>query len=205
MAQAQLDDIPLARVQAVDRVPDQLLQVRPFRLDPGGGCLGRHVPRLVERRGGGRGPQPPEAFVTRDRVEPGAELARVAEAAKLGHGDEERILHGVGGIGGFAQHGTAVRVERHRVPIVGLGEPGRITSHDGGDHVTVLHAAYRSSPTASGQQERDNQIAGHEHQVGYLRVLSWRGPCPGRTGPRCPRCGRAATCALCLPRRARTR
>jgi hypothetical protein len=88
------------------------------------------------------------ALVPRDRIQPGPELARVAEAAELSGGDEERILHGVGGIRGLTQQRPAIGVQRHRVPVVRLGDPARIARHNGGDHVPVLHGHHRSSPTA---------------------------------------------------------
>ena len=47
----------------------------------------------------------------------------------------------VGGIGWLAQHGTAVRVERQGIPVVRFGEPGGVTSHDGGDNRGVIHTA----------------------------------------------------------------
>ena len=141
MDQAQLDDIPLARVQPVDGGPDQLLEFGPFRRGTDLGGLGRHVSGLLEAREGLLGPQPAEAFVARDRIEPGAQLVRIAQIPELGGRDEERILHRVGGIGRFPQDGTAIRVERHGVPVVRLGKPGGVTSHDGGDNLGVLHAA----------------------------------------------------------------
>jgi hypothetical protein len=150
VAQAQLDDIPLARVQPVDRVPDQFVQVRSLRLAAHAPRLGRQVGRLLEPRGDVPGPKPPQAFVARDRVEPGTELSWVTKTAKLGGGDEERVLYRVGGIGRLAQHGTAVGVERHRVPVVRLGEPVRVTEDDGRDDLRVFHAGYGSSPSACG-------------------------------------------------------
>jgi hypothetical protein len=91
--------------------------------------------------GPGPGPQPAEALVMCDRVEPGAQFASIAQIPELGRGDEKRILHRIGGIGPLAQHGTAVRVERHGVPVIGFGEPGGVASHDRGDNLRVLHAA----------------------------------------------------------------
>ncbi len=42
------------------------------------------------------GQRPPEALVARDRLQPGMELARVAEPAKVGPGDDECVLYRVG-------------------------------------------------------------------------------------------------------------
>ena len=126
VVQAQLDDIPLARIQPVDRGPEQLLDV---------GLCSRDADL------GDPGPQTAEALVTGDRVEPGAQLGPIAQVPELGGGDEERVLQRVGGIGRLAQHRTAVGVERHGVPVIRFGKPGRVTGHDGGDNLRVLHAA----------------------------------------------------------------
>ena len=150
MDQAQLDDVPLARVQPVYRGPDQCLQFGPFGGEADLGGLGEHVRGLLEGGEGEAGPQPTEAFVTRYRIEPGPQLARVAQAAELGGGHEKRILHRVGGIGRLAEHRAAVRVERHGVLVVRLGKPGGVTGHDGRDNLWVFHAPYRSWPTAFG-------------------------------------------------------
>jgi hypothetical protein len=37
-----------------------------------------------------------------------------------GSADDERVLDGVGGVGGIAEHGPAVLVERFRVAFVGM-------------------------------------------------------------------------------------
>ena len=139
--QAQLNDITFARVQPVDRGPDQLLDLDPFGLRADLGARGGNVRGLLDRGQGAPRPDAAQAFVAGDRVEPGAQSGRIAQVPELGRGDEERVLHHVGGIGWLAQHGTAVRVERHGIPVVRFGEPGRVTSHDGGDNLGVLHAA----------------------------------------------------------------
>ena len=58
MTQAQLDDVPLARVQAVDRVPDELLEFGPFGRDADLGSLDGHIGGLLKGR---------EAFPARSR------------------------------------------------------------------------------------------------------------------------------------------
>jgi hypothetical protein len=75
VAQAQLDDIPVAWIQPVDRIPDQLLQVRSFRLAAHAGRRGGHLSRLLEPGDDGPGPELPQAFVARDRVDQGQSLA----------------------------------------------------------------------------------------------------------------------------------
>ena len=153
--QAELDDVLFAGVQPVDRVPDELMHLGP--LDRAGhvdrfgcarvaACGGGHVHRLVECGRGLPRPPPAVALVPRDRVQPGPELARIAEAAELGRGDEERVLHGVGGVLGLTQQGAAVGVQRHRVRVVRLGDAARVARHDGGDDLPVLHRRHRSSP-----------------------------------------------------------
>ena len=106
--QAQLDDVPLARVQAGDRGLDQFLQLGPFGRDTDIGALGVQVRGVLEGGQGVPGAEPAQALVARDRVEPGAQLARVAKAMELSRGDEKRILHRVGGIGRLSEHRTAV-------------------------------------------------------------------------------------------------
>jgi len=165
--QAQLDDVPLTGIEPLDRIPDELAQFGPFdaagdvRRFGGAGVAARgggQVGHLVERRGGFPRTQPAMAFVPRDRVQPGPELARVAEAAELGGGDEERILHRVGGIRGFAQQGPAVGVQRHRVPVVGFGDPVRIARHDGRDHLPVPHGHTVVRLPPMRQRKPDNRL-----------------------------------------------
>ena len=69
--------------------------------EPGG--IGREPrgpePRGPEPRGPEpRGPEPAQAFVPCDRVQPGAELVRIAEPLELGGGDGKGVRHGVGGL-----------------------------------------------------------------------------------------------------------
>jgi hypothetical protein len=171
--QAQLDDITFARVQPVDRRPDQLLDLDTLGLRADLGGLGGNVRGLLERGQGAPGAQPAHAFVPGDRVEPGAQLGRIAQVPQLGRGDQKRVLHRVGGIGRLAEHGTAVRVERHGIPVVRFGEPGGVASHDGGDNLRVFHRQYRSSATHSGQSECDITIGGNGQQVGIGGLTTW--------------------------------
>ena len=113
-------------------------------------------------RGRLHGPGLAQAFVPRDRIQPGAQLVRIAEALQLGGGDDEGVRHGAGGLGrraGVGQHEPAVGVQRRRVTVVGPGEPVRVTCDDGRDQLTVLHADNRSWPPRGGERERDNRIA----------------------------------------------
>ena len=171
--QAQFDDIPFARVQPVDRGPDQLLDLGPFGLRAELGALDGNISGLLERGQGAPGPQPAQAFVAGDRVEPWAQPGRIAQVPQLGRGDQEGVLHRVGGIGRLAQQGTAVRVERQGIPVVRFGEPGGVARHDGGDNLRVLHAAYRSSATHSVQSECDIPIDGNGQQVGIGEASTW--------------------------------
>ena len=141
--QAELDDVPLPRIQPVDRGPHQLPEFGPLRGGPDLAGLAGHIPGLVQGGQDGPGPQPAEALVPRDRVEPGAELGRIPQVTDFGRGHEEGVLHRVGGVGRLTQHGTAVRVQRHGVPVIRLGEPGGVPGHDGRDNLGVLHAAIR--------------------------------------------------------------
>ncbi len=148
MPQAQLDDIPLGGIQPAERLPDQLPQFGLF----GGAAdvrrFGWHLHRLVECGCGLAGTQQAEALVPGHRIQPGAELAGILEPAELGRGDEERVLHGIGGVRGLGQHGPAVGVQRHGIPVVGHGDPAGVARHDGGYDVPVFHAPYRSSVSA---------------------------------------------------------
>ncbi len=110
---------------------------------------GRASPAASPRAREPRGPCPAQAFVPRDRAQPGAELVRITEPAELGGGDGKGVRHGIGGLSRrvrIGQHGPAVGIERRRVTVIRLGEPVRVTVDDGRDELTVLHGANRSSP-----------------------------------------------------------
>ena len=137
--QAQFDDIPFARVQPVNRGPDQLLDLGPFGLRAELGALDGNVPGLLERGQGAPGPQPAQAFVAGDRVEPRAQPGRIAQVPELGRGDQEGVLHRVGGIGRLTEQRPAVRVEAGRIVVIGSSESGRVSCDDRCDDLPVLH------------------------------------------------------------------
>ncbi len=65
------------------------------------------------------------------------------ELRQLRGGDDEGVLHGLGGAAHrirVGQHEPAVGVQWRRVAVVRLGEPVRLTCGDGGDQLAVLHA-----------------------------------------------------------------
>ena len=64
----------------------------------------------------------------------------LAQPVEPGDGDDERVLHGVGGVGRVAEQGPAVLVEGICVPVVGSGQPEGIACHDGRDNLAVAHA-----------------------------------------------------------------
>ena len=113
-----------------------------FRLLHARGHVGRvigHLRRLLQGRVLADAAQPAVAFVAGHRVQPGPQPVRVPEPGQPGDRDDERVLHGVSGIGGFAEHRPAVAVQRCGVPVVRRGEPRGVACHDGRDDLTVAH------------------------------------------------------------------
>ena len=147
-----------------------------------------------------RRPELTQAFVPRDRVQPGTELVRIAEPLELGGGDDKGVRHGVGRLTRrvrVGQHEPAVGVQRRRVTVVRLGEPVRVTGDDGRDQLTVLHGPNRSWPPHSGESERHNQIAEKRTKDSY-------GINDARPAPRTMPGGAPATELSCTRRPGRT-
>ncbi len=137
--QVQLDDLAVRRVQPGDGGPYQCAQLgSPGRLTDI--IAGREVLGLLDLGRRLPGPELAVAFVTRHRVQPRAQLARVTQPVQPGGGDDERVLHRVGGVGRLTQHSPAVAVQGRRVPIVDVGEACLVSRHDGGDSLAVVHA-----------------------------------------------------------------
>ena len=147
LPQLQLEDLALGGVQAARGGGEQGTQFGPFGRSLGDVDDGvRHARRHGEPRRGPRRPQDPQAFVARDGVQPGAEPAWIAQLRQPGRGDDERVLDGVGGVGGIAEHGPAVLVERFCVPVVGSGEPAGVSCHDGRDKLAVAREHSVAAP-----------------------------------------------------------
>ena len=140
LPQLQLEDFPFGRPHPAERVADQGAQVRPFHVRGDVGRFVGHLRRLLDGRVQAAAAQPAVAFVPRHRVQPGPQPLRVAQPGHPGRRDHERVLHGVRGVGGLAQHRPAEAVQRCRVPVVRLGEPCGIARHDGRDDLTVVHS-----------------------------------------------------------------
>ena len=140
VSQVQLDDFPLAGGEAGQRRPDHLAELGLFQVSPQVGRPVRHPCGLLERGGAARRPQTAPALVPGHRVQPGAEPLLIAERGKLPRGDDERVLDGVGRVGGFREQGPAVGVQARRITVVGGFESRRVASHDGGHDLTVGHA-----------------------------------------------------------------
>ena len=140
LAQLELDDLPLARVQPGGGVLEQRAQVGA--LGVGGRVAGvvGHVGRLVERRRPLLRPEDPQRLIPRHGVQPGTQPTRVTQSVEPGCGDDEGVLNGVGGVGRVAEQGSAVLVEGICVPVVGSGQPEGIACHDGRDNLAVAHA-----------------------------------------------------------------
>ena len=131
--------------------------------------------------------EPAQAFVPRDRVQPGAELVRVTEPLQPGGGDDKRIGHRVGRLARrvrVGQHEPTVGEKRRCVTIERLGEAVGVASDDGRDQLTVLHGPNRSSPPHDGESERYNQIAEKRTKDSYGLSCTRR---PGEVGAGSPR------------------
>jgi hypothetical protein len=139
LPQLQFDDLPLAGIQAFGGICEQDAQPCAFGILAYAGVIAGRARHRVNRRRDFPGPQDPQAFVPRDRVQPGAQPLGVTQPGEPGRGDDERVLHRVRGVGRVAEHGPAVLVERICVPVVGPGEPVRVAGHDGRDDLTVPH------------------------------------------------------------------
>ena len=100
--QIQLDDLALTRVETCDRGADEFAQFGALRTGANIGRLVGHVAGLVQP-GRGAGPQPAVALVPCHGVQPRPEAFAITEAADLGRGDDERVLDGVGGVGGLGE------------------------------------------------------------------------------------------------------
>src|SRR5215470_19186036 len=79
VAEAQLDDLPVAGVEPGERGAHQRAQLRLLRLRGQVYRVVGHLARLVERHGRRAGTDPAVAFVARDGIKPGPEPAVVAE------------------------------------------------------------------------------------------------------------------------------
>ena len=143
--EVELDDLALSRVQPVEGGADEPAQFGPLGAPSGAGTrVGRRTGQVggfVEARL--RPAQPAVTLVAGHRVEPGPQLARVAQAAEPGGGDDERVLDRVGGVVRITQHPVAVTVQGLGVLVVGVGQPGRVASRDGRDDLAVVHAHKR--------------------------------------------------------------
>ena len=138
--QVQLDDLPLAGGETAQRRPHDLaefglFQIRSEIVRPVG-----HPGGLVERGRASRRPQTAAALVPGHRVQPGAEPLLIAERGKLSRGDDERVLDGVGRVGGFREQRPAIGVQARRVAVVGGFQSRRVAGHDGGHDLAVEHA-----------------------------------------------------------------
>src|SRR6185312_7625476 len=142
--------LALTRAQLVQGGTDEPGQFGLLGASPDVGARGRirQVGVLTEtylRRA-----QPAVALVAGDRVQPGPELARIAQAVEPAGGDDEGVFHRVGGILRLAQHPAAVTVQGLGVLVVGGGEAGQVAGHDGRDDLAVVHAQTVVEPPAYG-------------------------------------------------------
>ena len=142
LPELQLDDLALTGAQACAGAVEQRAQItgRGDRAARGVRAAVRaHAGRLVQRRCPRPGPGHPPGFVPGHGIEPGAEPVLVSPGAEPGRGDDERVLHGIRGVGRIAQQRPAVPVEGVCVPVIGRGEPFGIAGHDGRDNLAVAH------------------------------------------------------------------
>ncbi len=132
--------LALTRAQLVQGGTDELGQFGLLGASPDVGRGGRiRQAGVLAETYLGRA-QPAVALVAGDRVQPRPELARIAEAVEPAGGDDEGVLHRVGGILRLGQHPAAVTVQGPGVLVVGGGQAGQVADHDGRDDLAVLHA-----------------------------------------------------------------
>jgi hypothetical protein len=102
MAQVQLDDLPVAGAEPGEGRARRRAELRPLGVR---GQVDRLVGQLVRRVGlGGQRAraQAVAAFVARHGIEPGPELAGIAQPGQFGVGDDERVQDRIVGVGRLA-------------------------------------------------------------------------------------------------------
>ena len=145
VAHAQLDDLPVTRLQPGQRRPRQLAQFGLLQrgAQVGGGVTGFRVGHWLGRLGRtGRRCSLVLAAVTLvpgHRVQPGPEPARVPQPGQPERRDDERVEHRFGRVGRLAQQRPAIHIQRRGVVIVGSGQRCRITRDYSGDHPPIAH------------------------------------------------------------------
>ena len=122
MAQVELDDLPVAGAEPGEGRARRRAELRPLGVR---GQVDRLVGQLVRRVGfGGQRArtQAVAAFVARHGIEPGPELAGIAQPVQFGVGDDERVQDRIVGVGRVAQQAAAVGMQSGSVPVIdGLG------------------------------------------------------------------------------------
>ncbi len=145
LAQAQLDDLALVRRQPGDRRADQFAHLGLLQVN---GEAGRVAGHLVLARCPGPCRQPAAALAACHGEQPRLEAVPVLEACQPCAGDDERVLHRVGGVSGLGQQRAAECVQRRCVPVVRRREPVSVAGHHRGDDRAVQHATHLRTRTA---------------------------------------------------------
>ena len=139
VAQVQLDDLAVRRVQPGERVDHQAAQLLPFRAEFHIRLVGGHLHCRVERGGEPPRPQAAVALVAGHRIQPRTEPVRIAQPVQLGRGDDVGVLHRVGGIGRLTEQRPAVGIQCRSVVVISGSESGRVSCDNRCDDLPVLH------------------------------------------------------------------
>jgi hypothetical protein len=101
---AELGDLALVGIEPAEGIQHQVAQLVLTAVGgPGHGHRRGQLATRVRPRRPGPGAQPALAFVPRDGIQPRPQPGRAAQPGQLGGGDDERVLHGIGGVSGLAQ------------------------------------------------------------------------------------------------------
>jgi hypothetical protein len=139
MAQAQLAELPVRRVQFCERGAHQSAKL----------CVlgnGRQLPRVVHRLGcriersrPDRGLQPSATLIAGHGKQPHSQPVGLAQLRDLGCGDNKGVLDSIRRLGRRIEPGEAVGIQPRRVPVEGRGNSGGVACRDRGHDVAVVY------------------------------------------------------------------
>ena len=128
--QVQLDELPLGWLQARERGPDEVLELRIA--DMGVVPIAGRLDQVSARSRKGTGTRAALALVTGDGEQPRSQPVRILQARDLGPGDNEGVVHRVSRVGRVDKQRMTVTVKARGVPVVGRGKASQVAPGDRG-------------------------------------------------------------------------